>query len=677
MKKIWIIILGLLIHTTVLIRPIEAVEQSNGVPYQTFAEDYKRRLIPTQDAYIPYTSYGGFGGINLNNPEDVLLKNNYLYIANTGNKHILKIERNLNTVTVVGDGLLKRPTGIYVDEAEQIFVADFEASLIYKFDNSGVLLQTISKPTEPMFGENTPFRPYKIDGDLAGNIYIISEGSYQGIIQMDRDGNFLGFFGANPAKADIRAIIFKTILSDDVVDNFIKITPQTMTNLAIDEHNRVYTVTKGTKGDSIKRLNISGINRFPKNLNDSNISNALAIGPIGNIYTASDDGYIREYDQEGNLLFMFGGKDARSHQRGLFNTPSGIVVDDHYNLYILDKAKNELQVFMPTGFSKVVHEAVDLYQKGHYLESKGPWEKVLQVNAMFDLAYKGIGHAYYKAEMYDQALEAYKLAGYRKGYSDAFWEIRNTWLVNNLSTVAVILLSLYMLFLVYKVFIKSRVEVQLAHYKQAVTKHKFTQDMLFTTHMLKKPLDGLQEIKRYNRVHVLSASLLYVVFFLERLFSIFYEGASFNTHEMATFSLANEFLSFMGPLFLFIVANYLVCAISNGEGRFVDVYKSTIYSLSPLLIFWPIVTIVSRYLTLNEIFIYQALLSILWIWSGILLFFMIKDVHNYGVFETIKIILITGFTIIIMIVAFTLFSGLANQLWNFILEVFREVIARG
>lgn len=676
MKKLFVLFL-IISHTLILFTPLHANEQANGVPYQTFAEDYKRRMIPTQDAYIPYNAYTSFLGYALNGPEDILMVGDYLYIADTGNKRILKIERNLNTVTEIGQGILKRPTGIYVNHSHHVFVADFEASLVYEFDDLGNLINTIGKPTAPMFGQNTPYRPYKIDGDIGGNLYIVSEGSYQGIIQLDPLGNFLGFFGANPVKVDYRAIIFKTILSDEVVDNFIKITPQTMSNLAIDEQNRVYTVTRGTTGNSIKRLNISGINRLPRNLNDSSFSNAIAIGPIGNMYTVSDDGYIREYDQEGNLLFMFGGKDSRSYQRGLFNTPVGIVVDEHYNLYVLDRAKNELQVFMPTAFSAIVHEAVDLYQKGFYLESKTPWEDVLSMNSMFDLAYKGIGHAYYKAELYEEALDAYELAGYKKGYSDAYWEIRNAWLMDHLSMIFISMIVLILSWMIFKWTLLKRLTPKMLLFKQKIFKVKLLYDLAFLKHMIKKPLDGFQEIKRYDRIGYLSSTVLYGVLFLERLFAIFYEGGSFNTHELATFSLANEFIAFMGPIFLFIVANYLVCAVSNGEGKFKDVYQSTIYALSPLIVFWPLVVFISRYLTLNEAFIYEASMSILLMWSGILMFFMIKDIHNYGVLETIKIIGITAFTIVMMVVGFTLLTGLANQLWNFIIEITREVILRG
>jgi hypothetical protein len=355
----------------------------------------------------------------------------------------------------------------------------------------------------------------------------------------------------------------------------------------------------------------------------------------------------------------------------------GIVVDDNYNLYVLDRAKNELQVFMPTTFSNIVHEAVDLYQKGFYLDSKAPWESVLSVNAMFDLAYKGIGHAYYKAEMYEEALEAYTLAGYKKGYSDAYWEIRNAWLMTHLSTIFIGVIVLYISFMVYKWTLAKRVTSKWMVYKEKIYKVKILYDLAFLRHMLKKPLDGFQEIKRYDRIGMLSATLLYLILFIERLFAIFYEGGAFNNHELSTFSLANEFIAFMGPIFLFIVANYLVCAVSNGEGKFKDVYKSTIYALAPLIVFWPLVVLISRYLTLNEAFIYEAAMTILLLWSGILMFFMIKDIHNYGVLETLKIIAITAFTIVMMVVGFTLLTGLANQLWNFIIEITREVILRG
>ena len=96
----------------------------------------------------------------------------------------------------------------------------------------------------------------------------------------------------------------------------------------------------------------------------------IYVGPIGNIYVISGDGYIAEYDIEGNLLFLFGGQDVSNQVSGLFNVPSAIAVDSKYNIYVLDEANQEIQIFMPTDFSNLVHEALGFYQDGEYVDSK-------------------------------------------------------------------------------------------------------------------------------------------------------------------------------------------------------------------------------------------------------------------------------------------------------------------
>lgn len=675
MKKLLIVVmLCLLINITFQLNP--KASAVNGLPYMTYAEDAYRNMIPTQDAYVPVSIRRTFDTLTLKGPEDMMIRDGVMYIADTLNKRVI-ITSDGETISFGSDVLL-RPTGLYINEDHTIYVADIERETIMVFDHDGIFIEEIGRPEEPMFGEETPFRPYKIHGDNAGNLFVLSEGTYQGLVQLAPTGEFLGFFGANPAPFDLRATVLKHIFSDDIVANFIQVVPQTMINLTVDSYNRVYTVTRGTTGNSLKRLNISGINRLPQDLNDSDVSSALAVGPIGNIYTASEDGFIREYDQEGNLLFMFGGKDNRMFQQGLFNVPSAIEIDSSYIIYVLDKAKNEIQIFRPTAFAQIVHEAVDLYQQGNYLESMVPWEDVLRYNAMFDLANKGIGQAHYKAENYEEAALYFSLANDREGYSDAYWEIRNVWLTDQLSLILVLLLTFYVVHIVYVWKLKTVVTKDLiTPIYGRMMKTPVVKDLVFVTSMIKHPLDGIYEIKYRHRIQWPSALILYGLLFAEYLFSLYFEGQAFNGRELERISIMNEAVSFLGPIALFIIANYLVCAINEGEGRFKDVLIGSIYALAPLLLFWPLVIMLSRVLTLNEVFIYDALMGILLIWSSILMFFTIKDIHNYGVLETIKIFLITAFTIVMMMVTIILISGLAEQLINFIYEFLSEVILRG
>ncbi|XFA99130.1 YIP1 family protein [Candidatus Izemoplasma sp. B36] len=650
----------------------------DGVPYDTYTEDSNHNLIPSQTAYIPFASYTVFGDYELNRPEDIYLDHhNNLYIADSGNNRILVINQNMTDIRVIGETILDNPTGVYVDQNDLIYVADFDAEKVIIFNQAGNVLSEITKPDVPMYGPTTAFRPSKIDGDASGNIYIVSEGTNQGLVQLDNTGAFLGFFGANPTEPDLRVIILESIFSDEIVDNFIKVIPQTMSDVTVDLDNRVYTVTRGSEGNAIKKLNISGINRLPTDMADGLTMSAITIGPIGNIYTVGDEGYVREYDADGNLLFQFGGRDNRTYQNGLFNTPSGIAVDDNYNLYILDRAKSELQIFIQTDYASVVHVAVDLYQKGYYLDSKEPWEYVLANNSLYDLAHQGIGQALLKEKNYREAMESFELAGYREGYSDAFWEVRNEWLVNNLPIFFIVILGLTAFSYIYKLIYKRRFITIFTNVKQKAMNIQTIKEISHIGTMIKNPFDGFYEIKREHKISIKIATLLYLVLFLESLFAIFFEGTSFNTHELSTISLLDQIIKFLAPIFLFVIANYLVGAVSSGEGKLKDIYIATIYALSPLIIFWPIVILLSRGMTLNEVFIYEAMMFAIVAWSGFLLFFMIKDIHNYSIKQTILSIVITLFAITMMVVSFILFSSLAEQALNFITELFREVFLRG
>jgi tetratricopeptide (TPR) repeat protein len=676
MKKIWIAAIALVLLLASL-PLVHAAPSDNGVPYDTYAEDSNGQLIASPPAYLPIASYRSLLDYELKNPEDLCIDGEgNLYIADTGNARVLIVSPGLTLVRSVGESVLNRPTGVHVSSDGTLYVADFGAEKVYAFDRDGVLIHGIEKPTSPMFGQNTPFRPSKIDGDDSGNLYILSEGTYQGLIQLDESGAFLGFFGANPSKVDLRVIVLQAIFSDAIVDNFIKITPQTMTDVVVDQNNRIYTITRGASGNAVKRLNISGINRLPSTMNDGPTMHSIAVGPIGNIYAIDDLGIIREFDAEGHLLFQFGGLDQRSYQTGLFTTPSAIAVDDTSHLYVLDKAKNELQVFQPTQYGQIVHDAVELYQRGDYLESKAPWEAVLAKNALFDLAHKGIGEAQMKAGDYRAAMASFRLAGDREGYSQAFWEVRNEWLSNHLSTVILLFVLLYVVALVAKKPLaqaKTSIGQALAPVSNSAPgktlKHVFT--------MIRHPLDGFEAIKRDRIVSPITAVGLYVLLFVEALFALVMEGFPFNTRDLSNVSLVSEAVTLLGPLLLVVAANALVGAVNSGEGKWSDLFVGTIYSLSPFLVFWPLLTLLSRMLTYNEAFLYQASLTTLTAWSAILFFFMVKDMHHYSIAETIKSIVLTLFTIVMIIVSFLLLSSLAEQAFEFVLELFTEVFLRG
>ena len=169
---------------------------------------------------------------------------------------------------------------------------------------------------------------------------------------------------------------------------------------------------------------------------------AVAVGNHDNVFVASSQGYIYEYNNEGDLLFVFGGSDDGQQRIGLSTKVEAIQIDANDKIYVLDSDKAQIQIYEPTEFTNYLHNALYLFSKGRYTESKEPLAEVLKMNNLFDYANMAMGRALLQEENYEDALYYAKLAKDFDGYSDAFWEIRNTWLKRNLVTVIIVIFEI-------------------------------------------------------------------------------------------------------------------------------------------------------------------------------------------------------------------------------------------
>lgn len=650
-----------------------------GVRYNTFTTS-NDQLVRTQTAYVSLSSLDTIYGEEINVPKDIFIdQNNFVYISSTtedsSQGKIIKFNLDTEEVIILGETFLVEPTGIFVNDLGEIFVADKTAQKAYKLDQFGNILLEFTKPTSPLYGSDE-FRPRKIVSDSRGNVYVLNNGS-KGLLQYTKDGEFLGYFGTNTITPSLRTVLQYTFFTDEQRDNLFSIAPPEISNVAIDSRGLIHTTTLGEENHGVKRLNISGDNLLPAMFNETNLID-IYVGPIGNIYVISGDGYIAEYDIEGNLLFLFGGQDVSNQIVGLFNVPSGIAVDDKYNIYVLDEANKELQIFVPTDFSNLVHDALGLYQDGKYIESKQPWESVLKMNDLFDLAHIGLGNAYYSLEEYENALDEYYTSYNRDGYSDAFWEVRNLWLLDNIGTVLAVL---FVLLLAYTVNIKFK----FIHYifdpvkkglRYARTKVKVLDEILYVFKYLKNPADATYYIKRKNRVGILSASILLLIYFGIYVTYIYNVGFLFNYRVIADINITEEIMTVFLPVILFILANYLIGSIRDGEGKFKDVFVTTVFSLAPIFIALPIVTILSHLLTYNETFIISSLMNVGIAVTAIYFFFMVKETHYYGVKDTIASIAISFFTMIMMLLGTFIIYILLSELFTLFVDVIMEVFYR-
>lgn len=656
-----------------------AVSVSASTPYRTYTVNGNGQVQETQTAYLAWRTVVKLGDETLSGPNDLFVTpDGFLYVADTGNSRILKGTADGELVQIIGEGELKTPMGLCVTENGHIYAADRDLNAIVEFDADGTVLNRYGKPDNPLYGENLSFLPLKIAVNDAGIMYIVCESNTNGIVEISplEGGTFLGYFGTNYTTADIRTIVLRAIMTDAQKAKMVSNIPATPDNLCIDSRGLVYTVTRGDGSKTLKRLNIAGNNRIAGS-EETDAPAAVAAGNHDNVYVADRQGFICEYSSDGDLIFVFGGQDDGTQRSGLSSMVTGIAVDTNDRLYTVDSNTGLIQIYEPTEFTDLLHEALQLYSVGQYTESKVPLEKVLQMNSLFDLANKAMGRACFQEENYSEALRYARLAKDREGYSDAFWEIRNAWLKQNLATVLILIAAaVLLLFLLKKADRRYRFTKGVREGLKQLGEKRYPGNLRYGFFYMRHPIDGSYGIAREGRANLAAPLTILVLFVLETLCSKYLCGFLQKTVQDGRYEFAADVGAILLAVFAVTLCSYLVCSINDGEGTLKGIFTYICYSLTPCVLLIPVCFLLSHVLTRNEEFLITLIRVLMISWSAVLLVIGIREVNNYTGRETVKIILLTLFTVLILALILFILYILWAQVIEFVSAVIGEVSYR-
>lgn len=671
MKKLYgVIVFVLLTFVLVITQVVHA--DSFGVPYDTYTLSATNSYVQTQTAYMPVGYIGE--DLEFDGPSDIYIYEDVLYVADTGNQRIVLLSLTGEFVEEIAiDGFIE-PVGVFVKE-ERLYVADKAAKSVFVIDliTKDVLL-TITKPESPIFGLSNDFVPTKVAVDSSDSIYVIGEGSTSGVIQLNYAGEFVGYLGINSVDLSLRKILYNWVVNDSDLSSS---RPASPTNVALGTKGSILT-TNVNVTETFKRLNITGVNTLSTDsvYPDSELSD-IWMSDDGYIYMVSTSGDIYEYDSKGQLLFQFNAASYGVKQSlGLIHKATGVVTDQDGNLYILDGGTyGFIHVYQPTAFVELIHQAVTLYNNGQYVESKPLWEEILRQNSSFALAHSALGSALAKEGKFEEALSQFREANDYSGYSAVYWEIRNTQIQSNLGLWTTIFVGLYLLYRILKavnkknpLFTKTKQRVR------DIGKQKTVEELRFSLTIIKHPVDAFLSIRRMQVASIKSAWIVFVSFIVVYIVNLYGTGYLFRSANASQVWI--ELVVVMVVFGLFVVVNYLVSTLADGEGRLRDVFIASSYSLVPFIVFILPMTLLSHVLTYNEEFIYNMYRSVIMGWTLLLLLVSITTIHNYSFFETIKYTIIIIFGMFMMVLLGVLIYSFVGQLWVFVLSLIKEVIYR-
>lgn len=584
------------------------------------------------------------------------------------------------------------PQGVFVSDS-YIYVCDSNNSRIVMFDLSGKYVKTVLAPESDLFEDDDIFTPIAVATDSYGRMFVVSSTTYQGIIVMDDDGSFYGFIGAQKVTYDAFDWFWRTYLQKDT-EGQINYVPTEYNNITIDDKNFVYATissidktsqataikNKDTSGDyaPVKKLNAAGDDVMRRNgfyppsgevkLGEGDPSKIIdvAIGPNETWSIVDEDrSKVFTYDKNGNLLFAFGDKGA---QTGNINSAEALAYQDD-KLIILDKGNLNFTVYRRTEYGDILMRALINQNDRQYDQARVDWEDILKRNNNFDLAYIGIGLSLYRAGQYEEAGQYFKAAHDVDKYSQSYVEIRKLWSNSYFWTIPLIIVAVAVVLwkaLAHTGKVNKRATLKLGH-------KTFGEELSYASHLVLHPFDGFWDLKHERRGSVRAA----VVFLALTIVAFFYKsvgtGYIFNSEGNSYSTIFQSILSVTVPFFLFVVANWCLTTLLEGEGTFKDVFIASGYAIAPMPFLIILSTIVSNFLAINETALMTMINTIAFVWVGILLFFGIMITHGYSFLKNIVTILATIIGMAFIMFLAILFSSLMTKIVSFVYSIFEEI----
>lgn len=366
---------------------------------------------------------------------------------------------------------------IVLDENQQtvyedvIYLCDSENKQILIVDSETFeVKQVVFAPEGVDFADK--FKPLKMVTDSMGRMYIVSSDIYEGILLVNYDGTFMTMVGVNYTTLSFWDALKRSQKTEEQLAQETTILPTTFTNLTIDKDGFLYTVSGPAKNPDgtfstdqmIKRINQTNKDILKRNGYQKPIGDLITIMTGNNagqsdfvaitvneygVYTVADTKGKRlfTYDNEGNLLYISGGSGSQVTD---MNNPVAIAYQDD-KILVLDKGNRCVMRFEPTDFAKNINQAVYYEYIGDADLAAEEWQKVINANPAYELAYVGVGKKLYEEKRYQEAMSSFKLGADVKYFSRAYKMYRDDKIATYFPFVGGLVLALIGLKIVWKI----------------------------------------------------------------------------------------------------------------------------------------------------------------------------------------------------------------------------------
>lgn len=195
-------------------------------------------------------------------------------------------------------------------------------------------------------------------------------------------------------------------------------------------------------------------------------------------------------------------------------------------------------------------------------------------------------------------------------------------------------------------------------------------------HSITHPAEGFEDMRWKKAGSLKIAFAIVLLLFLAQIADGRLYGFQFGISYDKTFNIIPYIVKSIVLFGAWVVGNWAVCTLLDGEGTMKNICIYSAYALIPYIAQIFINILLSHILIQDEAVFMQAIRIIGVGWSVILLFSAIKSVHQYSFGKTVFAIILTIVAMLIMLFLLVLFMSLIQQVYIFISTIYTEISYR-
>ncbi len=198
----------------------------------------------------------------------------------------------------------------------------------------------------------------------------------------------------------------------------------------------------------------------------------------------------------------------------------------------------------------------------------------------------------------------------------------------------------------------------------------------FPLHLIIHPFDGFWDMKYDGKGKIRVALAILALVVLSVILQNQYAGFLVNYNDPRYLNSITQLITIVFPFFLWCVSNWAITTLMDGEGKFKEIVMAAGYALVPIVLLYLPITAASRFMVNEETAFYYLVISISSIWFVCLLFVGTMTVHQYSALKTVVTMLLTVIVMGIIVFLGTLVLSMMQQIYEFIVNLYREIIFR-